>query len=92
MKQIYRFDTENPPALTQAMLERELERRRLRRQTILLELAGLLFQAAALLIGLLTMETYPVILPVCLCHLVISAAGSGAIAVIYAQKGGEIYG
>lgn len=91
MKQIYNFETANPPVLNENILRMKLEKRKVRQQTILLGVAGILFQIALLMFGVITIETYPAILLISLCYAVISAAGSGAIAVIYAQKGGKIY-
>ena len=42
MKQIYNFEQHKPPVLNENMLRAELERRRLRWQTALLALAGIL--------------------------------------------------
>ena len=89
MKQIYDFDRYSPPVLNENMLRGELEKRRKKRQTILLAIGGVLFEIAALLMGVLTRESYPVVTLACLCHAVISSAGSGVIAVVYAQKGGN---
>lgn len=91
MKQIYDFDRYSPPVLYENMLREELEKRRKKRQTILLAIGGVLFEIAALLMGVLTRESYPVVTLACLCHVVISSAGSGVIAVVYAQKGGNFH-
>lgn len=91
MKQIYDFDRYFPPVLNENMLRGELEKRRKKRQIILLAVGGVLFEIAALLIGVLTRESYPVVALACLCHVVISSAGSGVIAVVYAQKGGNFH-
>ena len=42
MKQIYHFEGKAPPVLRESILREELERRRLRRQTALLALGGML--------------------------------------------------
>lgn len=91
MKQIYNFDSSNPPILNENILRMKLEKRKLRQQTILLGVASILLQIVLLVYGFMTLETYPTILLICLCYVIVSAVGSGAIAVIFAQKGGEIY-
>ena len=50
-----------PPVLNENMLRGELEKRRKKRQTILLAIGGVLFEIAALLMGVLTRESYPVV-------------------------------
>ena len=47
MKQIYNFEQYTPPVLNENMLREELEQRRLRWQTALLALAGILLQVVA---------------------------------------------
>ena len=47
------FERFDPPALDERMLRRELERREARRNTILLAIAGALFQALFALFGLM---------------------------------------
>ena len=74
MKQICEFERFDPPVLTEKMLRRELERRERRRQTVLL--------------GLLCWDAAPILSVGCVCFAVVSAAGSGAITIVYTQKGG----
>ena len=59
MKQIYDFGRHTPPALNERMLREALERRSLRRQTLLLLLAGCLLLAAFVLLAYSAMDWYP---------------------------------
>lgn len=88
MKQIYNFEKHTPPVLNENMLHMKLEERRMRRQMILAAIGSLLFQVALLLFDFLVGETYPVIALIGFCYMIISVAGSGVIAIVYAQKGG----
>lgn len=90
MKQIYNFETHTPPALNENMLQAELERRRLRWQTALLTLAGVLFQAAIILLGYSAVDWYPIAAFFCFFHIVISTAGVGVVAAVYSRKGGNV--
>ena len=83
----YDFERFDPPVLTEKALRRELERRAERRRTILLAVAGALFEALFVLLGLLCAEALPILAMGCICFAVISMAGSGAIAIVFAQKG-----
>lgn len=88
MRQSYDFERFDPPVLNEKMLRRELERREQRRQTILLAAAGALLEALFVLLGLLCWDAAPVLSAGCVCFAVVSAAGSGAITIVYTQKGG----
>lgn len=91
MKQIYDFDRYPPPVLNENMLRGELEKRSKKRQIILLAVGALLLQIAALLLGVLTCDRYPILSLGCLAYQVVSMAGAGVIAVVYAQKGGNFH-
>lgn len=88
MKQIYDFERQAPPVLTKAMLSAEQEHRAAKRRTVLLGLSGMLFQLVALMFAILFVDTYALLSLICICYVVVSAAGSGAIAVIFTQKEG----
>ena len=90
MKQIYNFDAAPPPALTERTLQAELERRTRRRQTVLLAVAGWLLQIAVVLAAALVFPSYPLLAAASICYIFISIAGSGAVAVVWAQKGGNL--
>lgn len=83
----YDFERFDPPALDERALRRELERREARRNTILLAIAGALFQALFVLLGVLYLEVFPLLSLGCFCFVLISTAGSGAVAIVYVQKG-----
>ena len=89
MKQTYCFERFEPPVLNEAMLRRELEKRAERRRTVLLAAAGALLELALVLLGLLYLELSPALGLGCICFALTSMGGSGAIAIVYTQKGGE---
>lgn len=88
MKQIYNFEQHKPPVLNENMLRAELERRRLRWQTALLALAGILLQVVAVLFGYSAIDWYPWISAICFAYVIVSTTGCGIIAVVYSRKGG----
>ena len=91
MKRIYDFERQAPPVLTEAALLAEQERRAARRRTVLLGLSGMLFQLAAPALAILLADTHAIVSLACVCHMIVSAAGGGTIAVIFAQKEGLRY-
>lgn len=88
MNQIYNFEQHKPPVLNENMLRAELERRRLRWQTALLALAGILLQVVIVLFGYSAIDWYPWISAICFGYVIISTTGCGVIAVTYSRKGG----
>ena len=88
MNQIYNFEQHKPPVMNDNMLRAELERRRLRWQTALIAVAGILFQVLLILVGFVTKNEYPIITVVCLIYVVISITGSSVLAIVYTRKGG----
>lgn len=88
MNQIYNFEQHNPPVLNENMLRAELEQRRLRWQTALIAVAGILIQVLLILVGFVTKNEYPIITVVCLLYVVISITGSSVLAIVYTRKGG----
>lgn len=90
MKQIYDFDRYNPPALNENMLRAEAERRKRHRQTALLAVAGLLLQAAVVLLGYSAIDWYPWLSAACFAHVIVSTTGCGVVAVVYSRKGGKM--
>lgn len=87
MTRSFDFERFDPPTLDERTLRRELDRRESRRNTILLAIAGALFQALFVLFGLIYLEIFPVLALGCFCFVLISTAGSGAVAIVYVQKG-----
>lgn len=88
MKQIYNFEQHKPPVLNENMLRAELERRKLRWQTALLALAGILLQVVIALFGYSAIDWYPWVSAICFGYVIISTTGCGVIAVTYSRKGG----
>ena len=92
MKQTFDFERFSPPVLNENILRRELEKRAERRHTVLLVVAGALFEAVFILLGLLCWNTAPALTLVGIGLSVASMMGSGVIAIVYTQKGGASYG
>jgi hypothetical protein len=92
VKQTFDFEQFDPPILNENILRRELEKRAERRRTILLTIAGTLFQAVFVLLGLLYWSTAPALALACIGFAIVSMVGSGVITIIYAQRGGAGYG
>ncbi len=88
MNQIYNFEQHTPPPLSESALRKELERRRLHRQAALFAAAGILMQAAVLAVGFALYSLSPVLALGCFLYTLISATGSGVLAVVVTQKGG----
>ncbi len=88
MKQTDYFEGFNPPALNEAMLRRELERREARRRTVLLALAGAMLQIAAVLFAVLARRQYPLLSLAVVCLAILSTAAGVAAVIVYAQRGG----
>lgn len=68
----------------------KLEQRRLSRQTALLAAGGILLQTVILTLGLFAWNMAPLLTVLCGGSVLVSAAGSAAIAVLYTRRGGEI--
>lgn len=92
MKQTFDFERFSPPVLNENILRRELEKRAERRHTVLLVVAGALFEAVFILLGLLCWNTAPALTLIGIGLSVASMMGSGVIAIVYTQKGGASYG
>ncbi len=86
MKQIYNFDRANPPYLNERLLRKEIERRRLQRQTILLTIASILSQMVVLLFGILLWPIQPVITLVSILYVLTAALSSGVIVIVFTKK------
>lgn len=91
MKQTDYFERFDPPILNEAMLQRELERRTVRRRTVLLAIAGAMLQIAAVLFAVLVREWYPAVSLAVMCSAILSTAGGGVIVILYVQRGGADY-
>ena len=91
MKQIYNFEQHKPPVLNENMLHAELERRRLRWQTALIAVAGLLLLVAAAMLGFLVLEDYPWITALCLAYVLLSVTGGSVLTIVVTKKGGVVH-
>lgn len=90
MKTVWSFEDYEPPVLNESMLRRERTRRRMHRQAVLLTLAGLLFQVAALLLGWSALEWYPWITALCAGYLVLAAVAWLAVGVWLRKQRGRL--
>lgn len=88
MKQTYDFEQFTPPVLNEKILRRELQKRAERRHTVLLAVAGALFDVLFVLLGILYLDIYPLLTFGCICFTVVSTIGSAVIAIVFTQKGG----
>ena len=86
MKQIYHFDGKTPPVLRESVLREELERRRLRRQTTLLVLAGMLCLLCLFLTAGLLYPAYPALTLACVAYLCAAVTGACVLTVVFMQK------
>ena len=91
MRQIYRFDGARPPLLRESDLRAELERRRIRRQTALLALGGVLSLICLLLAAALLYPVAPALSIACGAYLCAASAGAGVIAIVFAQHRRRVY-
>ena len=85
MKQTFDFERFAPPVLNENILRRELEKRAERRHTVLLVVAGALFEAVFILLGLLCWNTAPALTLIGIGLSVASMMGSGVIAIVYTE-------
>lgn len=88
MKQIYNFEQKAPPALNENMLRAEAEKRRLRLQTALVAVSGILLLAVVVLLGLLVYGRYPYLTLLCFLYVLVSVTGGSVMAVVFTRKGG----
>ncbi|MBP3617950.1 MAG: hypothetical protein J6J38_07925 [Lachnospiraceae bacterium] len=87
MNQIYNFNEHTPPVLTERMLQDELARRTLRRQTRLLRIASLLVSLCFLLCGVLLFSDYTLLAIGCLAFVILSLVGNGIISFVFYKSG-----
>lgn len=86
MKQIYHFESHTPPVLTEKILQAEVERRRLRRQTTLLALAAIAAQLWLLLIPLILFPLSPKLAAICFSYFLATAAGGSILILVFIKK------
>ena len=89
MNQIYNFEMEEPPVLNESMLRAELEKRRIRRQTAMAAVAGILIQIVFLLCAVLLAKEYLLLSILCVAYVILSATGGTVIAIIINSSAGK---
>ena len=86
MNLTFDFEAHRPPVLTEGMLQEEADRRRLRRQTLILTLAALATQVILVFLGLILAPAQPMLALVCLGYVCLSATGGGLAALIFQKE------
>lgn len=86
MNLTFDFEAHRPPVLTERMLQEEADRRRLRRQTLILTLAALATQVILVVLGLILAPAQPMLALVCLGYVCLSATGGGLAALIFQKE------
>ena len=86
MNPIFDFEAHRSPVLTERMLREEADRRRLRRQTLILTLAALALQVILVVLGLILAPAQPMLALVCLGYVCLSVSGGGLAALIYQKE------
>ena len=86
MNPTFDFEAHRPPVLTERMLRAEADRRKLRRQTLILSLAALVTQVILVVLGIMLYQTQPVLSLLCLGYVCLSTAGGGLAALIYQKE------
>lgn len=89
MKQLYNFESKNPPPLSESMLRTELAKRQLHRQTTITAIAGILTQVALLLCAFLLADISPFLAVCCIIYVILSATGGTVIAIIMHSRTGR---
>lgn len=86
MKQIYRFDCVRPPVLSEKMLQAEIERRKIQKQTVLLALAGILADWCLVVAAVILQPVSVFLSFACISYACIAVCGSVVIAIVFSQK------
>lgn len=85
-KRIFDFEGTPAPVLTARMLEKELEKRKLQRQTALLTIGAVFAELCLLLAVLLLKDLYPAAAVLCAVYFLCTAVGGGAVAAVFHVK------
>lgn len=89
MKQIYNFESKNPPIQNESMLRAELQERQLRRQTTMAAIAGILTQLVVLLAAFFLAD-YSIPLAIgCVIYVILSATGGTVVAIFMHSNAGK---
>ncbi len=86
MKQIYRFDSNQPPTVSEKMLRAEIERRKVLRQTVLLALAGVSVELCLFITGLILQPVNAVLSTLCIAYACVAVCGNCVIAIVFTQR------
>ncbi|MBE5952045.1 MAG: hypothetical protein E7260_10700 [Lachnospiraceae bacterium] len=90
MRQIYNFEQTNPPVLNESMLRAELEKRKLKKQTTLIAICGILSMLLLLVFAVLLTETQPLLATLCMAYVIISLTGSVVLAILMHSGHGRL--
>ena len=90
MKQLYDFERFEPPRLTGRILQEEAKRRELQKQAAMTACASLLIELSLILCTALLAPEYPLLAGLCAIYLLLSAAGSTMISLIFIRKRKEL--
>ena len=85
MNRIYCFDDARPPFVSEKTLWAELERRRLRRLTVLLAVAGVFAELCLLLAAVLLLPVNAALSFAGIAYVCVAVSGAGAIAAVFSQ-------
>ena len=89
MNQIYNFEVKEPPVLAESMLRAELEKRCLKRHTVMAAIAGILIQFTVLLCAVLMAKEYFLLSVICIAYVIFSATGGTVVAIIIHSSAGK---
>lgn len=87
MNTVYDFEQFQPPVVTEYKLQKELERREMKKQIALLRIASVIIVIAMILLAFLVIKDsviFAILLVVATC---ISVVGNGIISVLFYYKG-----
>lgn len=89
MKQIYNFESKNPPIVNESMLREELAKRQLRRQTTMAAIAGILTQLVVLIAAFLLTDYSVLLAAACVAYVILSATGGTIVAIFMHSSAGK---
>lgn len=87
MNTVYNFEQFQPPVVTEYKLQKELERREMKKQITLLRIASVIIVIAMILLAFLVIKdsvVFAILLVVATC---MSVVGNGIISVLFYYKG-----
>ena len=90
MKPIYDFEQMNPPVLNESMLRAELEKRKLKKQTTLIAICGIISMLLLLLLAIIIAEAEPLLSGLFITYVIISLTGSVVLAILMHSGHGRL--